>query len=299
MAATDYSSLYKLCDRSDTVGIPAIQSLLSSSSPSTRTQFFSYQDIYCWTPLHAACHRGHHQVVEMLLAAGANKDTPDKNGSTPLYVACRNGHQVVELLLTTGAYKETPRNDGQALLNVACRNGHYQVVEMLLASGATKEIPSEYGWTPLFTACQYGHHQVVEILLAAGASKATPTNDGCTPLLVACKAGYHQVVEVLLRYGANPETKDAFGFTLLWNACLRPHNLAMIRMLLYAGASIYCRNQIGVALLQDPSIRQEHRDILFEHHRNISLFHLLWTWYQRSDQLGNVKLDSERWCFLF
>src|SRR3989338_3156361 len=267
MAATDYSSLYKLCDRSDTVGIPAIQSLLSSSSPSTRTQFLAYQDIYCWTPLHAACHPGHHQVVEMLL--------------------------------TAGAYTETPRNDGQALLNVACRNGHYQVVEMLLASGATKEIPSEYGWTPLFTACQYGHHQVVEILLAAGASKATPTNDGCTPLLVACKAGYHQVVEVLLRYGANPETKDAFGFTLLWNACLRPHNLAMIRMLLYAGASIYCRNQIGVALLQDPSIRQEHRDILFEHHRNISLFHLLWTWYQRSDQLGNVKLDSERWCFLF
>src|SRR3989338_7852604 len=133
MAATDYSSLYKLCDRSDTVGIPAIQSLLSSSSPSTRTQFLAYQDIYCWTPLHAACHRGHHQVVEMLLAAGANKDTPDKNGSTPLYVACWNGHhRVVEMLLVSGATKETPAKSGQTPLSAACEYGHHQFVEMLL-----------------------------------------------------------------------------------------------------------------------------------------------------------------------
>ena len=91
---------------------------------------------------------------------------------------------------------------------------------------------------------------------------------------LACLYGYDQVVELLLQYGANPETEDISGPTPLWNACLS-RNVALILMLLNAGASIYQQNRNGLALLQDPNIHQEYRDILYEHHRNISLFNLL------------------------
>ena len=140
MAATDYSSLYKLCEHPDIVDIVAVQSLLSSSSPSTRTQLISYQNEDGRTPLYAACQSGHHQVVEILLAAGTNKETPDKYGWELLHAACWNGHhQVVEMLLGAGANKETLTKCGSTPLHVACEGGHNQAVELLLAAGVNKE----------------------------------------------------------------------------------------------------------------------------------------------------------------
>ena len=137
-----------------------------------------------------------------------------------------------------------------------------------------------------------GHYRVVEMLLAAGANKETATKAGCwTPLIIACRSGHLQVVGILLAAGANLETQDEFGLNPLWNACLRPHNVPLIRMLLDVGANIYRHNQKGEALLLDPTVSQKYRDILYEHHRDISLFRLLWTWYQRNEQ---VERDSFR-----
>src|SRR3989338_8422825 len=87
MAATDYSSLYKLCEHPDIVDIVAVQSLLSSSSPSTRTQLISYQNEDGRTPLYAACQSGHNQAVELLLAAGVNKETLNYSRKKPIDVA--------------------------------------------------------------------------------------------------------------------------------------------------------------------------------------------------------------------
>src|SRR3989338_796501 len=120
MAATDYSSLYKLCEHPDIVDIVAVQSLLSSSSPSTRTQLISYQNEDGRTPLYAACQSGHHQVVEILLAAGASKESLTKCVSTPLHVACEGGHnQAVELLLAAGVNKETLNYSRRKPIDVA------------------------------------------------------------------------------------------------------------------------------------------------------------------------------------
>ncbi|MEZ0208579.1 MAG: ankyrin repeat domain-containing protein, partial [Candidatus Paceibacterota bacterium] len=91
MIATDDSSLYKLCAL-DTGDMPATRSLLSSASASTLTRYLSYRDLDGCTPLLAACRNGQHQIVEMLLVAGANKETPSQDGWTPLHHACLYGH---------------------------------------------------------------------------------------------------------------------------------------------------------------------------------------------------------------
>ena len=58
--------------------------------------------------MEAACYRGHHHVIEMLLTAGANIEAPNNEGQTPLYVACEKGHNhVVEIFLQYGANPET------------------------------------------------------------------------------------------------------------------------------------------------------------------------------------------------
>ena len=47
------------------------------------------------TPLHVACVEGQLAVVKMLVAAGAQTNLPNNNGSTPLDLAEENGHTAV------------------------------------------------------------------------------------------------------------------------------------------------------------------------------------------------------------
>ena len=56
------------------------------------------------TPLHWAAVGGHKDVVELLLAHGAEVNARYSDGYTPLHYAAANGHKdVVELLLANEA----------------------------------------------------------------------------------------------------------------------------------------------------------------------------------------------------
>lgn len=64
-----------------------------------------------WTPLHYAAFEGRLSLLEKLLKHGAQIDAPAPNKATALMLAARNGHrQVVQRLLAAGADLE-PRND--------------------------------------------------------------------------------------------------------------------------------------------------------------------------------------------
>lgn len=49
-------------------------------------------DSYGYTALMWACDNGHTQIVEMLLAAGAEPNTSDQKGYTPLMMAAYSGY---------------------------------------------------------------------------------------------------------------------------------------------------------------------------------------------------------------
>lgn len=69
------------------------------------------------TALHAACHCGHAEVVQVLLDAGAAHDVPDKWGRTALHhAAAQIRVDVVRLLLSGGASAQTQdKNDRTAV----------------------------------------------------------------------------------------------------------------------------------------------------------------------------------------
>lgn len=71
------------------------------------------------TALHAAAYRGHEEMVQMLLLAGADLEAAGNDGQTPLYLAAQQKHQAtVQMLLNAGAQLESEKHDPVlALLN--------------------------------------------------------------------------------------------------------------------------------------------------------------------------------------
>ncbi|OCT86085.1 hypothetical protein XELAEV_18019779mg, partial [Xenopus laevis] len=64
-------------------------------------------------PLHYAADCGQDEIVEFLLAKGANINAADKHGITPLLSACYEGHRkCVELFVSKGADKNVKGPDG-------------------------------------------------------------------------------------------------------------------------------------------------------------------------------------------
>ena len=56
------------------------------------------------TPLHYAADEGHTEVVELLIANGADVNAKNENGWTPLHLAAYwGGKEIVELLIAAGA----------------------------------------------------------------------------------------------------------------------------------------------------------------------------------------------------
>jgi ankyrin repeat protein len=104
-----------------------------------------------WTALHVAAYWGHEEIVNFLLGQGAQANSQDEHGRTPLMWACRQGRLgVLRLLLQhigPEALQMGDRN-GMVALHWACAEGYGAVVRALLLSGADPTITDIEGRTP-------------------------------------------------------------------------------------------------------------------------------------------------------
>jgi ankyrin repeat protein len=147
--------------------------------------------------LMAAVNAGDVQAVRDLLASGAEVDErfPRVNGfndgHTPLLVAARDGHhEIVKVLLAAGAdVNAVEPCFGAVPLHKAVYNGHADITATLVAQpgidldfqGATN------GYTPLHDALWHGYEQCARILVDAGARLDLTGHDGLTPLDLAAE----------------------------------------------------------------------------------------------------------------
>jgi len=156
-------------------------------------------DIHGQSPLHLAAARGRVEIVEALLAAGADKDVPDGSRTTPLHVAAHEGHaQVVTALCQSGA--SVSRGDSQSMspLHAACLAGHHGVMKALTNAGAKLHDENKAGRSPLHLAASSGHLLVVQGLLELRADANAQDLTGLTPLEL-CQSDNRALEDLLLK----------------------------------------------------------------------------------------------------
>jgi len=147
------------------------------------------------SPLMAALYRGHGDIVQALIDAGAEID---------VFAAAATGRsadlerQVDASTVNAYAY------DGWTALHLAAFFGHLDNVTLLLASGADVEAVSRNNLTntPLHAATAGRHSDVALALLGAGADPSVVDSGGYTPLQIATQNGLDAVIVAIARDSA-------------------------------------------------------------------------------------------------
>jgi ankyrin repeat protein len=152
--------------------------------------------------------------VEWLLARRADVNAAQPHGVSALLLAVHRSRcggrpgddELVEVLLAAGADPNMRADSGSTPLIYACELGHARAAEALLAAGADVRARDAWGRTALLAAAETGDASLVRTLLDAGAEPDAGDNERTTPLMAAASAGYPDVVQVLL---AAPVTRNA------------------------------------------------------------------------------------------
>ena len=90
--------------------------------------------------------------AEDLIKMGANVNSKDKYGRTPLHRAACFGDSTIELLIKYGANIDSQTNTGVTPLMEACLTGNLKAVKILLAHGANYSLKDKSGHDALWYA---------------------------------------------------------------------------------------------------------------------------------------------------
>ena len=147
--------------------------------------------------------------------------------------AMRDDVAAVRVLLADGADVNTPRGDGMTGLHWAALNGNAEIAHLLIGAGADLEAATRLGaHTPLHVAAKQGHGAIVEILARAGADVATVTETGATPLHFAAASGNVPAITALIEHGAPVDaTEPEWGQTPLMFASAMGRTKAVAALL--------------------------------------------------------------------
>jgi len=155
------------------------------------------------TPFVLAVHSGHKEIVELLIAEGADVNLKDQFDSTPLHEAVTGGHKdIAELLIANGADVNAKNDNDGTPLRDAAEGGHKEIAELLIAEGADVNAKGGIaGGTPLHGAVTFSHKEIVELLIAKGADVNVKDGDGDTPLDFAVKYKRTEIADLLRKHG--------------------------------------------------------------------------------------------------
>lgn len=135
------------------------------------------------TPLYQASHLARLEVVEVLLAQGADPNSVTGRGNTPLHAAAYRGTPTVtQALLEAGSDPDRKNSRGETPLYLAGDRNHLRTCDILLQAGADPDRGDQRGFTPLHQAAATGRLRLVKLLVGQGARINSKDKGANTPL---------------------------------------------------------------------------------------------------------------------
>ena len=103
-----------------------------------------------FTPLMRAAKLGRLDIVEQLLALGAELNVRNADGCNALWLACYNGdHALIERLLAAGVDIDNQNGNGASCLMYVASNSKPDLVKLLLDKGANPALKNFDDFTAL------------------------------------------------------------------------------------------------------------------------------------------------------
>lgn len=209
--------------------------LASAQVPPSQAELNGYQGLW------AAVAEGDVSNTQNLVEAGADLETRDKGGRTPLLIAAHlSCNEVARVLLEAGADANALDDQRYDLITIAAVNNDVETIRLGLEYGADPgAVTSPYDGTALIAAAHLGHVETVQTLINAGAPLDHVNNLGWTALIEAVVLGnggddHTAVLKALVAAGADVNLTDRQGATPLTLATSRGYG-EMVAILEQAG----------------------------------------------------------------
>lgn len=132
--------------------------------------------------IHCAVFYRHLESIHYLVAMGANLNTQDNSGNTPLHLAVNQLNiEMVQYLLECQASPDIPNALGQTPLHLAVKKNSQPLVSQFLQFHASVNLTDKEGQTPIFYAMNL---EIFKQLLAANAMIDCQNEAGRTLLMI-------------------------------------------------------------------------------------------------------------------
>jgi ankyrin repeat protein len=220
------------------------------------------------TALHKASRRGDIDIIRIILNHGADVDTQDDGGSTPLHLVISSApfwdkEQAVGVLLEHGANINLRNHEGQTALHEAIRCSSIITMHLILKHSPDVNALDNNSSTPLHLAISDVHfwdvEEAVGLLLERGANINLRNGQGQTALHKASLRCHTDIIGIILNHGADVDAQDNDGSTPLHltisQGSMSSEPLEVIKLLLEHGASSNRENNRGETPFQVAEVR--------------------------------------------
>ena len=228
-----------------------------------------------------AARKGNTDTLSLLLTAGADVNTADKNGMAPIHWAALGGHtdSLKLLLAAPGINLSSSDKHGFTPLHLAAYGGRTECVKLLLAApGIDVSKPAKNGKTPLELVTEKGHTEcaqlirqatagtdseepmsvsgsdsekpmsiIISSLIALGDDVNRIRDDGETLLISSARQGFTECVKLLLAAPGIDVNKadNECGMTSLHNAAAEGHSECVKLLLAAPGIDVNYADEDG------------------------------------------------------